>query len=108
MAKEQLIRSTSGIRGIVGAGLNPALATDYAAAFGTMVGKGRVVVGRDSRPSGELLMPAVVAGLRSVGIDVVEIGIVPTPTAEIAVKALRAAGGICITASHNPAQWNAL
>lgn len=92
----------------MGQGLNPLLAVAYGAAFGSMIGKGRVVVGRDSRPSGDVIMPAVVSGLRSVGIDVIEIGIVPTPTVEIAVKALRAGGGICITASHNPAQWNAL
>jgi len=108
MTKEQLVKSTSGIRGVVGQALNPSLAADYAAAFGTLVGKGRVVVGRDSRPSGGVIMPAVVSGLRSVGVDVVEIGIVPTPTVEIAVKAIRGVGGICITASHNPAQWNAL
>ncbi|RME31122.1 MAG: phosphoglucosamine mutase, partial [Candidatus Zixiibacteriota bacterium] len=69
---------------------------------------GRVVVGRDSRPSGEMLKQAVLAGLVSVGCDVVDIGIVPTPTVEIAVEKLNASGGICLTASHNPAEWNAL
>ncbi|UCD65016.1 MAG: phosphoglucosamine mutase [Candidatus Zixiibacteriota bacterium] len=104
----KLVKSTSGVRGIVFDGLHPAMATRYGAAFGTLLKSGRVVVGRDSRPSGEVLMPSVIAGLRSVGIEVIEIGIVPTPTVEIAVQKLRAAGGICITASHNPAQWNAL
>ena len=108
MPKQTLIKSTSGIRGIVGAGLDPLIATSYGAAFGTMLKNGRVVIGRDSRPSGEMFTHAVVAGLMSVGIDVVEIGIVPTPTVEIAVKKLKASGGICITASHNPAPWNAL
>jgi len=108
MAKEILIKSTSGIRGIVGAGIDPLLATGYGAAFGTLVKNGKVVIGRDSRPSGEMIMQATIAGLLSVGIDVVEIGIVPTPTVEIAVKTLKAVGGMCITASHNPAQWNAL
>jgi len=108
MPKQTLIKSTSGIRGIVGAGLDPLLATAYGAAFGTLLRKGKVVVGRDSRPSGDMLVQAVTAGLTSVGIDVVQIGIVPTPTVEIAVKKLKAAGGICVTASHNPAPWNAL
>lgn len=108
MPQETLIKSTSGIRGIVGPGLDPVLVTTYAAAFGTFLKRGRAVVGRDSRPTGDMFMRAAVAGLVSVGIDVVEIGIVPTPTVEIAIKELKAAGGICITASHNPAPWNAL
>ena len=93
---------------MVGAGLYPVMTTEYGAAFGTLLKKGTVVVGRDSRPSGAMLTRAVISGLTSVGIDVVEIGIVPTPTVEIAVKALKASGGICVTASHNPAEWNAL
>ncbi len=108
MTGKTLIRSTSGVRGVVGKSLNPLVATSYAAAFGTMLKKGTVVVGRDSRPSGEMLLRAVISGLVSVGIDVVEIGIVPTPTVEVAVKRLKASGGVCVTASHNPAQWNAL
>jgi phosphomannomutase len=92
----------------VGRGLDPLTALHYAAAFGTILKKGMVVVGRDSRPSGEMLLSAVISGLVAVGIDVIEIGIVPTPTVEIAVKKLKAAGGMCVTASHNPAQWNAL
>ena len=102
------MKSTSGVRGIVGSGLDPVLATTYGAAFGTFLKKGKVVVGRDTRLSGDMLVRSVVAGLASVGIDVVDIGVVPTPTVEIAVKKLRAAGGICVTASHNPAPWNAL
>ncbi|MDH3890315.1 MAG: phosphoglucosamine mutase [candidate division Zixibacteria bacterium] len=108
MPKQTLIKSTSGIRGIVGAGLDPELVVKYGAAFGTMLRTGTVVVGRDSRPSGEIFMRAVTSGLTSVGINVVETGIVPTPTVEIAVKKLKASGGICVTASHNPAPWNAL
>ncbi len=106
--KKSLMVSTSGIRGIVGAGLDPVMITRYAAAYGTWIKKGKVVVGRDSRPSGELYKMSVISGLRSVGIDVVDIGIVPTPTVEIAVTGLKAKGGICITASHNPSEWNAL
>ena len=108
MAKTVLIKSISGVRGIVGRGLEPSLAVAYGAAFGTFLKKGTVVVGRDSRPSGEMFTSAVIAGLTSVGIDVVDIGMVPTPTVEIATAELKAAGGICITASHNPAEWNAL
>lgn len=103
-----LIKSTSGIRGIVGNGLDDRIAADYAKAFGTFVKKGKVVVGRDSRPSGEKLRKAVLKGLTSAGIDVIYLGIVPTPTVEIAVKGLKGAAGICITASHNPGEWNAL
>lgn len=100
--------STSGIRGVVGEGLDPLLATRYTAAFGTYLKKGRVVIGRDTRPSGQMLKMAVIAALRSVGLDVIDIGLVPTPTVEIAIPGLRASGGICITASHNSAEWNAL
>ena len=108
MPEKTLIISTSGVRGIVGSGLDPAVATNFAAAFGTFLKRGTVVVGRDSRPSGEMLLEAVILGLKTTGINVIDIGVVPTPTVEIAVKELKAAGGICITASHNPAIWNAL
>ncbi len=108
MKKKQLIESTSDIRGVVGNGLDPITIATYGAAFGTFLRKGKIVLGSDSRPSGEMVRRAVVSGLISVGIDVVDIGIVPTPTVEIASKALKAAGGICVTASHNPAPWNAL
>ncbi|MFQ5498521.1 MAG: phosphoglucosamine mutase [Candidatus Zixiibacteriota bacterium] len=108
MPKQILMASTSGVRGIIGRGLDPILAGQYAAAFASMLRKGRVVVGRDSRPSGDLFCMAVKASLAAVGLDVIDIGIVPTPTVEIAVKELKASGGICITASHNPSQWNAL
>jgi phosphomannomutase len=108
MKKTQLVASTSGIRGVVGNGLDPVMIAAYGAAFGTFLKSGKVVVGADSRPSGDMVKRAVVSGLMAVGIDVVDIGIVPTPTVEIAVKQLKAAGGICVTASHNPTEWNAL
>lgn len=108
MKKEQLKKSTSGVRGVVGNGLDPLLTMRYAAAFGTMVKKGPVVVGRDSRPSGKMIKQSIIAGLTAVGIDVIDVDVVPTPTVEIAVKVVKASGGICVTASHNPAQWNAL
>ncbi len=103
-----LMVSTSGIRGIVGAGIDPIMTAKYAAAFGTLLNGRKIVVGRDSRLSGQMLKMAVISALRSVGCDVIDIGIVPTPTVEIAVTGLKAAGGVCLTASHNPSEWNAL
>ena len=103
-----LIVSVSGIRGLVGKGLTPQAATSFAAALGTFLGSGRVVVSRDSRPSGDMLRHAVIAGLLSSGCSVVDIGIAPTPTCGIAVRHLNASGCIQITASHNPAPWNGL
>lgn len=104
----KLMISISGIRGVVGDGLNPEIITKYAAAFGTWANGGTIVIGRDSRVSGELVKTAVIAGLLSTGCKIIEIGMVPTPTVEIAVKNLNAHGGIAITASHNPVEWNAL
>jgi phosphomannomutase len=108
MKKPQLVKSTSGIRGVIGNGLDPVIVAAYGAAFGTLLKKGTVVLGSDTRPSGEMVRRAVTSGLMAVGIDVIDIGIVPTPTVEIAVTALKADGGICVTASHNAAPWNAL
>lgn len=103
-----LIVSVSGIRGVVGKSLTPDAACRFAAALGTYLGGGRVVVSRDGRPSGDALKHAVFAGLLSTGCHVDDIGIAPTPTAGVAVRALSAAGGVQITASHNPAPWNGL
>lgn len=109
-----LIVSVSGFRGTVGPGapLTPALIASLGAAYAGFLdaegAQGPVVVGRDSRTSGLMLSRALIAGLLSVGRDVVDIGIVPTPTMMIAVSELGAAGGIGVTASHNPAHWNAL
>ncbi len=107
-----LMVSVSGFRGVVGAPLTPELVTGLGAAYGTFLRDegdlGNVVVGRDSRTSGPMLQRAVVAGLLSAGCDVVELGIVPTPTLMLAVRDADAAGGIAVTASHNPAEWNAL
>lgn len=104
----RLMISVSGIRGIVGHGLTPEVVTKYAAAFGSWCNGGKIVVGRDSRVSGEMVKTAVFAGLLATGCRVVDIGITPTPTVEIAVRDLNAHGGIAITASHNPIEWNAL
>jgi len=103
-----LVRSVSGIRGIVGEGMDPSLVLSYAAAFGTFSGRGTVVLGRDSRPSGETLAHAAIAGLAGVGCRVIDLGISATPTVQLMVGELGAAGGIVVTASHNPAEWNAL
>lgn len=100
--------SVAGIRGVIGTSLTPEVALRFAAAFGTFAGPGPVVLGRDSRLSGPMIEKAVEAGLRSVGCDVIKIGIVPTPTVQLMTKLLRARGGIAVTASHNPPQWNAL
>jgi phosphomannomutase len=105
---EGLIFSVSGARGIVGKGLDPGVLTEIAAHFGEWAGPGTVVVGRDSRVSGEMAMAAVTAGLVGVGREVVDLGIVSTPTVEVAIRKLGASGGIQISASHNSADWNAL
>lgn len=105
---QKLMISVSGIRGIVGNGLTPQFLADYAAAAGTFYGTGPVYVGRDSRVTGEMVKSAVFAGLMSVGCDPVDLGICPTPSVELAVQNSDAVGGIIITASHNPIEWNAL
>ncbi len=106
--KESLKVGVSGVRGIVGASFTPQLAASFAQAFGTFIGRGPVLVGRDTRPSGLMLEYAVVAGLQSVGCKPVLLGVVPTPTVLLMTKELGARGGIAITASHNAAEWNAL
>jgi phosphomannomutase len=103
-----VIVSVSGIRGIIGQGLTPELACRFAAALGAHLGGGKVVLSRDSRPSGLMLRQAALAGLVGAGCDVQDIGIAPTPTVGVAVRHLQAAGGLQITASHNPAPWNGL
>jgi phosphomannomutase len=100
--------SISGVRGVVGDSLTPALLTRFAQAFGTYTGSGTVVVGRDTRTSGEMVRQAVIAGLLSSGCRIVDLEVCPVPTVQLAVRHRRAQGGIAITASHNPAEWNAL
>jgi phosphomannomutase len=105
------MRSVSGLRGIVGAELVPAVVTRYAEAFGAFLaakGGRAVAVARDSRESGPAFVAAASDGLRAAGVDVVDLGMVPTPTAQLAVELLRLDGGIVVTASHNPVEWNAL
>jgi phosphomannomutase len=100
--------SISGVRGVVGQSLTPTLLTRFAEAFGTHTGSGTIVIGRDPRTSGEMVKHAVVAGLLSTGSRVIDIGVCPVPTVQLQVRHRRAQGGIAITASHNPAEWNAL
>ena len=111
MEFEGLMVSVSGIRGRVGAALTPEVMATYAAAFGAWAstGGGRtVVVGRDSRVSGPMFTRVVHAALQSVGCTVIDVGMAPTPTIQLAVEHHHAAGGLAITASHNPIEWNAL
>lgn len=104
--------SVSGIRGRVGHGLSPEVVARYAAAFGAWAvaqgGKRNVVLGRDSRVSGPLFHSIARAALESVGADVIDVGLSTTPTIQMAVEHHHAAGGLGITASHNPIEWNAL
>ncbi len=107
-----LMVSVSGVRGRVGEALTPEVACRYAAAFGAFSlsrSESRaIVVGRDSRVSGPMFHSAVIAALQSVGADIIDIGMAPTPTIQLAVEHHHAAGGLGITASHNPVEWNAL
>src|ERR1044071_6205156 len=100
--------SISGVRGVIGQSLTPTLLTRFAQAFGTHTGSGTIVVGRDPRTSGEMVKHAVIAGILSSGGRVVDIGVCPVPTVQLQVRLRKAQGGIAITASHNPAEWNAL
>lgn len=110
---DTLMVGVSGIRGIVGVDLTPEIVARYAAAFGAWARTGGarrpcVVLGRDARTSGPMFAQAAAAGLLSVGCDVIDIGLTTTPSAQLAVEHHRAAGGIILTASHNPIEWNAL
>ena len=98
----------TGVRGIVGETLTPELAVGFAQAFGTYLDGGRILLGRDTRPSGPMIRSAVLAGLLAAGCEVIDLGICPTPTMQLAIPGLDADGGIAITAGHNPLQWNAL
>jgi len=97
-----------GVRGVVGETLTPELLTNFSQAFGTWVGPGRVLVSRDTRPSGRMVQHCVLSGLVATGCEVVDLGICPTAALQLAVKDSDAVGGIAITAGHNDAEWNAL
>lgn len=103
-----LIMSMSGMRGLIGENLHPQVALNMAMAFGAYLKKGPVIVGGDTRVSYDMLHNAVISGLIAVGIDVIDIGKVPTPTVQHLIRYHNAAGGIVITASHNPIMWNGI
>src|SRR6266568_1252407 len=112
MAHDGLMVSVSGIRGRVGEALTPEIVASYAAAFGAWALKAKpgkpVVVGRDSRVSGPMFHRVAIGALQSVGANVIDIGLTTTPTCQLAVEDHHAAGGIMLSASHNPIEWNAL
>jgi phosphomannomutase len=108
---ETLMISVSGMRGHVGTDLTPELVARHAAALGAWVrsrGGSGVVIGRDARTSGPMFTRAAIAGFQSVGVDVIDVGVAPTPTVQMAVEYHRAGAGLILTASHNPIEWNAL
>lgn len=108
---QTLMVSVSGMRGIVGTDLTPELVARHAAALGAWArnaGKPTVVLGRDARTSGDMYARAAAAGLMSAGATVIDVGIVPTPTVQLAVEHHHAGAGLILTASHNPIEWNAL
>jgi phosphomannomutase len=102
------IISVSGLRGVVGDSLTPEIALRYAAAFAGELGPGSIVITRDGRPSGPLLAAALCDGLTASGRDVINAEVAATPTTGVLVRRFHAAGGIQISASHNPAQYNGL
>ncbi len=108
---DTLMISVSGMRGHVGKDLTPEIVARHAAALGAWVrsrGATTVVIGRDARTSGPMFTLAAAAGFQSVGVDVIDVGVVPTPTVQMAVEHHHAGAGLIITASHNPIEWNAL
>jgi len=103
-----LMMGVSGVRGLIGETMTPELACELGCAFGTSLDGGVVVVGSDSRPSGEMVKHAYVGGVLSTGCGVVDLGVVTTPGTAMMVRRLDAAGGTVITASHNPIEWNGI
>jgi len=103
-----LIRSISGLRGTIGDSLTPAAVVRYASAFARFAPSGDIVVGRDGRPSGTWIERLLVGTLQACGRDVQSLGMAPTPTIQLATERANASGGVAITASHNPSDWNGL
>jgi phosphomannomutase len=98
----------TGVRGIVGETFTPEVAVGFSQAFGTYLDGGRILVCCDTRPSGPMVRAAVISGLLAAGCEVIDLGVSPTPSLQLAVTWLKADGGIAITAGHNPSEWNAL
>ena len=103
-----LIAGVSGVRGVVGTDLTARVAVEIGCAVGTWLGGRRAIVARDTRPSGQMLKCAVEAGLLACGCAVIDLDIVTTPGAALSLTALGAAGGIVVTASHNPPEYNGI
>ncbi len=108
MSNSKLIISASGVRGIVGPDFDPEFALSIGKAFGAYLKTGSVIIGSDSRRSGMIYKSAVISGLLMAGIDVLDIGIVPTPTCQQLIGHYDCQGAVVITASHNPAEWNGI
>ncbi len=104
----KLIKSISGIRGIVGKNLDTDITNHYSTIFSNIQEDGNFLVARDSRPHGKDIYDEICKILTSLGRDVISCGIIPTPTAQYIIKEKKLAGGIVITASHNPIEWNGL
>lgn len=104
----QRILSISGLRGVIGDGLDPSYIAEFAMAMGTIANGGKIVVTRDGRATGVMVQAALFAGLTATGCHVIDAGIASTPTCGVLIQHLEADGGIQITASHNPVQWNGL
>lgn len=103
-----LISGISGVRGIIDDGFDKSVVEEYTRAFAQLMEYGRIVIAQDSRPSGEMFKGIVEHTLSQLGCEIIDCGICPTPTAQLMVKDLKARGGIIVTASHNPIEWNAL
>src|SRR5690242_2312446 len=104
----QRILSVSGLRGVVGDGLDADYVTAFAAAVGTWAKGGTIVLSRDGRATGEMVRHAALAGLLATGCKVVDVGVCATPTVGVLVSGMNAAAGLQVTASHNPVEWNGL
>lgn len=104
----KLMVSISGLRGVVGESLTPEVVIKYANAFSVFSGRKKIVIGRDGRYHGAMLSEILAGTLAANGCDVVDIGICPTPTVQLAAEHSEAVGGVAVTASHNPMEWNGL
>jgi len=104
----ELIESISGLRGIVGESLTPEVVVRYANGFAKLINRSKVIIGRDGRYHGAMLAEILSGALAANGCDVLDIGICPTPTVQLAAEHSDAAGGVAVTASHNPIEWNGL
>ncbi|HUU43882.1 MAG TPA: phosphoglucosamine mutase [Planctomycetota bacterium] len=105
---DELMIGVSGVRGVIGRSLTPELVTRFSMAFGTYMKGGTVVVGRDTRTSGAMVAHSVFAGLMAAGCTIIDVGVNTTPSCSLSILELGADGGIVISGSHNPAEWNAL